>query len=528
MSTLSQRGLYLADGSFKPFDAEALTTELATRERAGDFLALAGGFLGVLPDPDPILRARGEDAAVLADIAADDQVTTAMLSRKYRVLNRRDYDISPGQPKGGAADPDAELLCDQLTQDMERWDMASILAGILDAPFFGMAPLELLWRAEGDWWRLVDVTPRPAEWFGYNEHNELVWRGETMATASPVPTGKFVVARHFPTYRNPYGLRLLSRCLWPVAFKKGGVTFYTTFLEKYGMPWAVGTAPAKATREEKRAMAADLARMTQDAVAVIPYGATVSLETVSGQMGDLHEAFLRRWDASISKVLMGQTLTTELEGKNNSQAAAETHKGVADDIAEADRRMVEAAMNEIAWLYAQVNRPGALAPLFAYAEPEDLKAKADLEKTLTGMGVTWKSVHFERAYGLDPDEFELRQPAAPGAGNPGAPAEFAAPASPTPADQADAPLASKAQAHLDEAITKHLPKALAANAQLVSQLENAVQKAESWEDLQLLLAELLGPSTEASALEDLLAELMLSGAAFGRTAVHAEQGGGDA
>lgn len=72
------RGLYLPDGSFRPFDAEALTSELATRQRAGDFLSLAGGFLGILPDPDPVLRARNDDVAVLHDLAADDQVTTAM------------------------------------------------------------------------------------------------------------------------------------------------------------------------------------------------------------------------------------------------------------------------------------------------------------------------------------------------------------------------------------------------------------------------------------------------------------------
>ena len=181
-----------------------------------------------------------------------------------------------------------------------------------------------------------------------------------------------------------------------------------------------------------------------------------------------------------------------------------------------------------------MNWPGALALLFAYAEPEDLKAKADLDKTLSGIGVGWKAVHFERAYGLDPDEFELRQPATPdggslGADNLGAPAEFAAAPAPGPAPgPARAPEADPAQAGIEEAITRHLPKVLAANAQFVSHLENAVRQAESWEDMQLLLAELLGPSVEASALEDLLAELMLSGAAYGRAAVHTETGGGHA
>lgn len=519
MSTAQRtRGLYLPDGSFRPFDAEALTSELATRERAGDFLSLAGGFLGILPDPDPVLRARGDDAIVLHDLAADDQITTAMLSRKNRVLNRRDYSLSPGQRKGGDALPDAADLCDRLTEDMERWDMASVIAGILDAPFFGMTPLELLWEPQGGWWRLVDVTPRPWEWFGFNERNELVWRGANMAMAEPLPAGKFVAARHHPTYRNPYGLRLLSRCLWPVAFKKGGITFYTNFVEKYGQPWAVGVAPAKAEREEKRAMAQDLARMVQDAVAVIPHGADVRLETVAGQVGDLHDRFLRRWDAAISKVLMGQTLTLELDGATGSRAASETHKGVADDLAEADRRMVEATLNEIAWLYAQVNRPAALAPLFAYAEPEDLQAHAQLDKTLTDTGVIFRKAHYERVYALDPDEFDVPDSGAAGGSGPaGAPDSPGGGLSPLFADGAgQAGDEEAAQDILDAAIERHLPKARAADAEFVSQLEKAVRQAENWEDLQLLLAEQLGGDMEPDALEDLLADMMLAAAAFGR------------
>ncbi len=520
------RGLYLPDGSFRPFDAEALTSELATRQRAGDFLSLAGGFLGILPDPDPVLRARNDDVAVLHDLAADDQVTTAMLGRKNRVLNRRDYALAPGQRKGRDAQPDAAQLCDLLTEDMERWDMAAVISGILDAPFYGMTPLELRWEAHGGWWRLAEVTPRPPEWFGYNDRNELVWRGANMATGEPLPVGKFVVARHHPTYRNPYGLRLLSRCLWPVAFKKGGITFYTTFVERYGMPWAVGVAPAKATREDKRAMAQDLARMVQDAVAVIPYGADVRLETVSGQVGDLHDRFLRRWDASISKVLMGQTLTVELDGRNGSRAASETHKDVADDLAEADRRLVEATLNEIAWLYAQVNRPAALAPVFAYDEPEDLQARAQLDKTLSEVGVVWKKPHFERAYSLDPEEFDVREPAE----------DPARPPSPQSLPQTDSPLfasapagarpsaTAAAQATLDAAIRQHLPAAMAANAAAVTQLEKAAHAAESWEDLQLLLAEHLGAHMGPDQLEDLLADMMLASTAYGRAAVHADAG----
>lgn len=56
-----------------------------------------------MPDPDQVLRKRGEDAEVLEDLSADDQVTTAMLSRKKRVLNWPDFTLRVGAPDGGTA-----------------------------------------------------------------------------------------------------------------------------------------------------------------------------------------------------------------------------------------------------------------------------------------------------------------------------------------------------------------------------------------------------------------------------------------
>ena len=94
-------GLFLPDGTFLPFHTAELATELATRQNAGVTLGELEGWLNTLPDPDPVLRKRGEDATVLEDLAADDQVTTAMLSRKNRVLNCPDFTLRAGAPGHG-------------------------------------------------------------------------------------------------------------------------------------------------------------------------------------------------------------------------------------------------------------------------------------------------------------------------------------------------------------------------------------------------------------------------------------------
>ena len=506
-------GLFLPDGTFHPFSVAELSTELATRSNAGVLFGELEGWLSTLPDPDPVLRKRGDDAAILRELSADEQVTTAMLSRKNRVLNCPHFAFRAGSPEGETPTPQAEDLHRRFMTDLERTNLRAIISGMLDAPYYGFTPLELVWRFSGDWWHLVDIVPKPFHWFRFDSRNNPVFVGEYglfCADPRPLPPGKFVFVTHHASYDNPYGLRLLSRCLWPVSFKRGGLTFYARFVERHGLPWVVGEAPARAERLEKQAMARDLSRMVQDAVAVIPHGASVKLESAGQTQGALHEDFLARQDKAISKVLMGQTLTVETDGKN-SLAATKAHKDVADDLADADKYMVTDAWNEIAWLYAQVNAgPGVLAPLAAYDEPEDLNTRADLDKKLTEIGVRFTAEHFTTNYGLKESEFAVEAPPTRGGI-----ADFAAPSGRmSPAEMA--------QSRLDAAIVKMLPRALRASADFVTKLENEIRAAKSYEDLEEALVALLSPSLSPDALESFLARAMTAAAGLGAAAVQAE------
>lgn len=484
-----------------------LTTEFATRLAAG---ADVGTFLGKLPDPDPVLRKRGEYDDVLDDLTADDQVCMAIQNRKLRVLNKQDYDFSPGQAKGKDVSADAARLCDELVSDLEAINLRDVFSSMLDAPFFGQTVLELIWEPHGGRLQLADIVAKPRKWFAYDDDNRAVFCGATHVYDTQLPSGKFVLVRHFPTFENPYGLRLLSRCLWPVAFKRGGIEFLTRFCEKFGQPWVLAYAPHKADRASRISMAGDLASMVQDAVAVLPNGAKVELASASGKAGDLHEAYLRRWDKAISKVIMGQTLTAEMDG-NGSRAASETHYSVGGDMADADQFLVVSAMNNIALTYRNINAPaGVMAPVFGYEEPEDFDARANLDKKLYSVGLRFKKSHFSRRYDLDEDEFDL-------VGDGEAEAESKVE---QPADHAafiEFASAQDAQEIIDAALDEILPQAVKANGKLATQIENIVQRAETFEDMQIMLAELLGQDAEHDELAELTGRIMLNAGLFGLT-----------
>ena len=124
---MSTGGLYNADGTFVPFNGAELSTELATRQNAGVFFGELEGWLSALPDPDPVLRKRGDDAEVLRELSADDQVTTAMLSRKNRVLNCRHFSFRAGAQEGETPTPEAEELYRRFMLDLERTNLRTII-----------------------------------------------------------------------------------------------------------------------------------------------------------------------------------------------------------------------------------------------------------------------------------------------------------------------------------------------------------------------------------------------------------------
>lgn len=511
------QGIYLADGSFQSFVKEDLQLEIASRQNAS-FMDYE--WLGQLPDPDPILRKSGDDPKILADLLADEQVTTAIVSRKNRVLNAKDFGYSAASFDGSNSSEEAQFVFENLTKDFERININTLISSILDAPFFGLVPLEIMWESTGSWWRIKDIVARPYYWFAFDENNKPFFKGDYYGTVQKreLPAGKFVLATYNATYDNPYGTRLLSRCLWAVSFKHGGLKFYAKFIEKYGMPWVIGKASQGATKAEKREIAANLARMVEDAVAVIPKGSEVDLIAPNTSTTTMFEDFLSRQDRTISKIIMGQTLTLEMEGKNNSQAAATTHHDVANDIAEADKSLVCETMNEIAWLYTLLNAgENVPAPVFTYNEPKDLQQQVELDTKLHSLGVRFNHQHFIKEYGLKADEFKIVETELPEqpeqAGISDNAASFSTGA--IKVQENHHKNAVRHQLALDSAIKELLPEALQANQKFLNELLDTVNQAQDFEEMEYALIEALGSQMEMADLEDFLAQALTKAECFG-------------
>ncbi len=505
-------GIWTSPDTYVEFEApgrEDLARELYTPAAAMGFDPAE--WIGYLPDPDPVLLKSGDGVQVLRELTADAKVLSSMQLRKIGTLKKKNYALTAGKLGGAGATPEAERLAADLRADLENIDLYNLWSQVLDAPFYGYAVIEIIWEATGGRMRIARLRPRPHEWFGWDSDDVLKFKGLQGALAEPVPDSKAVAVRHFPDAVNPYGLRLLSRCLWPVAIKKGGIRFWTTLCERFGMPWVIGKARSSASKTERQDMLNNLSRMVQDAVAVITSGSEVQVHSVTGTTGDLHPNLVRYMDSAIAMVLMGQTLTADI-GNTGSRAASDTHYDVLGDLQDADETLICTFMENLAWTYCQVNAPGVPTPSFAFVEPEDHKAQASLDKDLKDTGVSFTKIHYVRRYGMAEDEFEV-EGAAPTRASSARPEMGLAFSSP----MADARF-SPDQAAIERLIAGVMPDAVGATEGMAREIDGLIRKAKSFEELQALLAAYLDEAGE-DPLQDVMHRALVAADMHGRDVI---------
>ncbi|GMU86960.1 MAG: hypothetical protein AMXMBFR48_22010 [Ignavibacteriales bacterium] len=320
-----------------------LTREIAMRQSADFYLR----FLSTLPDPDPVLQKTGKGIEAYRELTTDAHLYAAIQQRKAGVLSLPGY-----------IDAD-EFLLNILEPLLERLDQDALISQILNAPLFGYTVLEIVWEpvyiGSRKWILPARVEEKPQEWFRFDQTNSLRYLSGNAAEGTPLPEKKFLLAQNDATYINPYGEKVLARCYWPVIFKKSGLEFWVMFTERYGLPFVIGKQPTASTEEEQAELLAKLDEMIHSSAAVIPDNSSVDIISFpSGASIDAYRYFLEFMNSEISKAVLTQTLTTELQ-QRGSYAAARTHSAQLAKLHLADARLAEKTINRMLRWIVEIN-----------------------------------------------------------------------------------------------------------------------------------------------------------------------------
>ena len=354
-----------------------------------------------LPNPDLILRKTGKGISTLRELKSNYQVGACIESRKAGITSKK-WRLN----QQNSSDETFKFF----QEIFEEINVQKLLEDILEAPLFGYAPIEISYKPKNGFIYPVKLVGKPQEWFYFSGEGEFFFNSKNNPILIQDENPKFLIPRHRADYLNPYGECLLSRCFWNVMFINGGMEFWMKFMEKYGTPWAIGKYDRSMSEEEQQQLFKMLKRMIQDAVATIPKDGSIELINAGDKSGsnDIYQTFITKCENNISKVILGQTLTTDVSSKG-SYAAANIHQQVRSDLIMNDIRLVEATVNEFIKKVHKLNFNDKLFPAFElYDEAKIDESLAKRDNNVQNLGVKFTRSYIKRTYGYDDEDFILK------------------------------------------------------------------------------------------------------------------------
>lgn len=522
---MPRNGLYLADGSFMRFaetGERSLSAEIATRSRSIDFYSIGNMYL---PNPDPVLKKQGKDIEVYTDLLVDDRVGGSMTNRINATL-ALNWEIDHGK---STKSRQARFIKEVFT----ALPLNRIIEQMIRNPRgFGYGPAEAVCAKRGDGLNApVDIVFKPQRWFVFSQTNQLRFLSrEHLLDGEELPARRFLCPTNEASYDNPYGLGLLSRCFWPVVFKRaGGWRFRMKFAEKYGAVWPVGKLPRSATQDQVDDFLEILENMVNDGVAVIPDDGSVDfLESGSkGATSDMFHSILADADSAISTVWLGhagagESVSGELGGK---EIAIEVRK----DLRDSDKTLVEETLNTlIDWICEENWGSAAGAPRFTLWEEEDVdkdqaERDVDLTTAMEKSGLKLSRGYYLRTYNLEEGDVEEKVEVTPPTpplnkgGSPQGGGLFAEPRCPHCFTEG-ADLAGLTETKIAARLAQGADPAM---TEWVDKLRGLVMEASSLEELRDAIAEAY-PGMAAEALAGVMAEELTRAIVAGR--IDAENG----
>lgn len=371
-----------------------------------DSLRASDPFVSLLDPDDSVLMSKGgiSQLAIYTELLRDDQVSATWGQRRLS-LTSCDTVV-----EAGAEDALSKRAAEALQAEIERMPWDDITDKALFAVFYGWGVAEIVWRPAEPGSATPSVSfdriiVRDRGRFRFDRDQGLhLWTSGS--GWRQMPDRKFWTVRSGGDNHDAlYGLGLAHALYWPCFFKRNGIKFWLIFLEKFGMPTAIAKlTEGQIENKETRAKAVAMLRsIATDAGVVVPRddkGESIVELLEAARSGAVdYESMKAAMDAAISKIVVGQTMTTD---NGSSRAQGEVHERVAQRIVEADSDLLCGSFNQgpVRW-WTEWNFPGATPPrVYRHTEPEqDLDKRAERDTRIYALGYEPDEAYIEETYG---------------------------------------------------------------------------------------------------------------------------------
>jgi phage gp29-like protein len=336
----------------------------------------------------------------------------SVLSTRKRAISALRAVVEPSSEKRvdkKIADAVRDLLGEPQFRDMMR--------DLTDAFGKGYSCVEIVWGERDGLWRPAAYKWRDPKYFTFDFVSRSEVRLAVLGTIDGValPPAKFIV--HAPKLKSGVPIRggFARLAAWGWMFKNYSIKDWAAFLDVFGMPIRVGKYHPAATAEDRRKLLWAVASIAVDAAAIIPESMAIEFIEAKNFADKPFENMARYMDEQISKVVLGQTMSTD--GHAGGLAQAKIHNLVRIDIKEDDADQAAATINrDLVAPFVELNF-GADAPkpyaIFPVTEPEDVAALTNSLGVLVPLGLKVSMREAREKIGFaepDKDEELLKAP----------------------------------------------------------------------------------------------------------------------
>ncbi|MCS4503885.1 DUF935 domain-containing protein [Arhodomonas aquaeolei] len=334
---------------------------------------------------------RGElvsQARLAEDMEEKDAHLFAELSKRRRALLGIDWDLQP--PADATAREKRETA--RVEAMIRELDWEEIVYDAAAAILYGYACLEYDWDRSGGEWRPRSIDYRQPDWFMAQPEarDELLLRTPDGHGERLRPWGWIV---HTHKAKSGYLVRGgLARILaWPYLFRNYSARDLAEFLEIYGLPLRLGKYPAGANESEKATLMKAVVNIGHAAAGIIPQGMELEFQEAAKGASDPFMAMMRWAEGSMSKAILGATLTSDTsESGGGAYALGAVHNEVRHDILVSDARQIARTLTQqmvepLVRLNTRMTRIPALR--FDTEQAEDIKLYSEALPNLVDMGM---------------------------------------------------------------------------------------------------------------------------------------------
>lgn len=427
-------------------------------------------------------------AELFADMEEKDaHIYSEMHKRKSAILTI-DWKIDPPRNASAAEKANAEWLSEVAADIID----ADFLLALMDGIGFGYSNVEIEWQLVERQWLPAALSHRPATWFqlARDDQNALRLRDNS---ADGAAMQSFGWVRHVHRAKSGTVARCgLHRVLaWPYLFKNYAIRDLAELLEIYGIPIRLGKYPSGIGEKEKATLLRAVTELGHAAAGIIPEGMSIDFQEAASGSHAPHLAMNDWAERSVSKAVLGGTLTSQADGKSSTNALGNVHNEVRHDLLASDARQIAATITrDLLYPLLALNRGNVdlrrLPRLvFDVSETEDFTAFSTALPNLVDIGTPIPVAWVQKKLGIPApakDEAVLvRVSKAPGL---------------------NAPTAGL-MAHLMAGSKADLPEAKSPAEQLAARME--VEAAAAWDAVLAHVAQIVASADSLPAMQAALA-----------------------